>query len=118
MFALWRTCQHFATPDALPEASSNSLDTLLEAAADLPRVGQFDQFVARETVRQWASIGFISHGEVRHSTSSQLIKYDLCRLGDKPFSNAAYPQLTPEDFPQRTVDLDIERGGRGYSVST
>ena len=29
MFAVWRSCQHYASPDSLPDASAASLETVL-----------------------------------------------------------------------------------------
>lgn len=107
MFALWRTCQHYVTPGSLPDASSATLVGLLAAAADLPTIGRFQQFVAGETESSWASIGFVLDGSVKDRSAVQLEKYDRCRTGQRKFVNPSYPTLTPADHPQRTVDLDL-----------
>lgn len=107
MFALWRTCQHFAEPHSLPDAQSASQEKLLAAAEQLPTMGRAGQYAARETEKGWSGIGFVKHGALRTTTPNQLTTYDLCRMGLKPFSNDKYRTLTPADHPQRTVDLDL-----------
>lgn len=106
MYALWRTCQHYATPGAIPEGTASCLDTILNQAHRLPSTGKFGHFVAHGLPDRWVAIGFIKHGSIKYSKPEQLEKYDQCRYHGKKFSNAAYPPLTRADHPSRTVDLD------------
>ncbi len=106
MYALWRTCHHYATPRSIPEASSSSLQTVLNAATGLPSTGKFGQFVARREADRWVSVGFVKDGSIKYSKPTQLNVYDLCRNNSRTFSNPSYPPLAKADHPRHTVDLD------------
>lgn len=106
MYALWRTCQHYATPGAKPLATAASRETILNDAHRLPSTGRFAQFVARGHSDKWTAVGFIDDGSIKYSKPQQLQKYDECRYRGKKFSNSAYPTLTAADHPSRTIDLD------------
>lgn len=110
MFALWRSCQHYSEPDLIPEATAETLPTLLAAAAELPTMRKAKQYVGRTdrgNVTGWTGVGFIKNGELEEDmTPGQIVLYDRCRAGRRRFSNPAYPPLTPADHPDRTINLD------------
>lgn len=109
MFAVWRSCQHYASPDSTPDAQALSLDTILNAAPKLPAAGRSRRFVARMVDGQWTSVGFIHDGTlVSSTTAAQLRKYDKVRRGEMKWSNDSYSPLTAADHPQVSRDLDLE----------
>ncbi|MGW4336794.1 hypothetical protein ACWEK5_28895 [Rhodococcus koreensis] len=108
MFAVWRSCQHYASPDSLPDARAATLETILHASPRLPSAGRASRFVARQVNGQWSAMGFVKDGSlVQTTTATQLRKYDKVRGGDMKWSNDSYRALTAADHPQRTVDLDL-----------
>lgn len=107
MFAVWRSCQHYASPDSLPDASAASLETVLNASSRLPSAGRAARFVARQMNAEWSAVGFIKDGGLVETTrATQLRKYDRVRRREIQWSNDNYRALTAADHPQRTVDLD------------
>lgn len=107
MFAVWRSCQHYASPDSLPDAQAASLETVLNASSRLPSAGRASRFVARQMNGQWSAVGFVKNGSMVETTSvTQLRKYDKVRRRAMKWSNDNYKALTPADHPQHTVDLD------------
>lgn len=109
MFAIWRSCQHYATPGSLPDAEGGSLDAVLAAAPRLPSHGQARRFIARRHNGGWTAVGFAKGAHlISTTTSAQLVKYDRIRRGELRWSNDNYRALTPSDHPSRTRDLDLE----------
>lgn len=108
MFAIWRSCQHFATPDSIPDAIASKLEVVLGASEQLPSAGRARRFVARRTDRgQWRSVGFVANGSlIETTTSAQLRKYERVRVGELTWSNDSYRPLSDSDHPSRTVNLD------------
>ncbi|UGT64336.1 hypothetical protein [Nocardia asteroides] len=106
MYGLWRTCQHFAEADSIPDATASAGDTVLAAAPTLPRQGRKQQFLARLDGRRWEAVGFVVDGNLRDTSAAQLRKYEAVRAGHMKWSNDSYAPLRPADHPQRTVDLD------------
>lgn len=109
MFAVWRSCQHYASPASLPDAQALSLEKILSAAHKLPAAGRSRRYVARMVDEQWSSVGFIQDGAlVSSTTTAQLRKYDKVRRGEMKWSNDKYTPLTDADHPQRSRNLDLE----------
>ena len=103
MYALWRSCQHYAAANSLPDAQASSLDRLLGEASRLPTVGRRQQFVAKSRGGEWTAAGFVKDGSLR--VTDNVPRYDRIRRGKEKWSNDSYPPLKPSDHPQRTIDL-------------
>lgn len=110
VFAIWRSCQHFATPGSTPDAAGSKLEVVLAASEHLPSTGRANRFIARRTdTGQWLSVGFVANGSlIDTTTSAQLRKYERVRTGELTWSNDAYPPLTDRDHPSKTVNLDAD----------
>ncbi len=107
MFAIWRSCQHYATPESVPDGESGSLDTILAAATILPSHGWARRFIARRYNGGWTAVGFTRGAHlISTTTSAQLVKYERIRRGEIRWSNDNYRALEPSDHPSRTRDLD------------
>ena len=108
MFAIWRSCQHFATSGSIPDAAGSKLEVILGASEQLPSAGRAHRFVARRNDEgQWLSVGFVAGGAlVETTTSAQLRKYERVRAGDLTWSNDNYRPLSDGDHPSRTINLD------------
>lgn len=108
VFAIWRSCQHFATPGSIPDAVGSKLEVVLGASEQLPSAGRARRFVARRNdAGQWVSIGFVAGGSlVESTTSTQLRKYERVRVGELTWSNDSYRPLSGGDHPSRTINLD------------
>ena len=108
MFAIWRSCQHFATPGSIPDAMGSRLEVVLAASERMPSAGRARRFVARRIGQgEWRSVGFVANGSlVETTTAAQLRKYERVRVRELTWSNDSYRPLTGSDHPSRTVDLD------------
>jgi len=107
MFALWRSCQHYASPNSTPDAQAKSLGPIFRESSQLPAVGERGRFVARNLGDRWAADGFVQAGAlVTTTTADQLRKYDRVRSGELKWSNDDYGALTAADHPHRTRNLD------------
>ena len=116
MFALWRSCQHYASPDSTPDAQAELLDSILRESSQFPAVGQRGRFVARRIGDRWEAVGFVKAGAlVTTTTAAQLRKYDRVRSGELKWSNDNYKALTAADHPHRTDNLDGGPANRGQS---
>lgn len=105
MFGVWRSCQHYATQDSRPDATSRVLQKVLDPGVATSQ-GRKKRFVAKLNGTQWQGQGFVSDGTLENTTAAQLTRYDRVRRGEIKWSNDAYPVLTERDHPQRTIDLD------------
>ncbi len=110
VFAIWRSCQHFATPESTPDAAGSKLEVVLAASEHLPSTGRARRFIARRAdTGQWLSVGFVANGLlIETTTSAQLRKYERVRTGELTWSNDAYRPLTDRDHPSKTVNLDAD----------
>ncbi|MEV0359132.1 hypothetical protein AB0H71_24045 [Nocardia sp. NPDC050697] len=106
VYGLWRTCQHFAEANSIPDVTASERDTVLAAAATLPPQGRKDQFLAKRGGCGWVAEGFVRDGNLRVTSAPQLRKYEAVREGRMKWSNDSYSPLRTADHPQRTVDLD------------
>lgn len=108
LFGLWRSCQHFAEPASIPDATSESEELLLAAAPTLPRYGRALQFMASRSdpSSSWAARTFVRRGESRPTSEVQLRKYNAVRAGHQRWSNDNYDPLEAADHPERTLSLD------------
>lgn len=106
MFAIWRSCQHYATMDSLPDAQAEDAETVLAAAPRLPSYGRARKFLARRRNGSWTAVGFVKGTQLVSTTTAQLAKYERIRRGQNRWSNDNYRPLTAADHPPYTVDLD------------
>lgn len=107
MFGVWRSCQHYATRDSLPDAMSSVLQKVLDPTVAISS-GRKERFVTKKAGTQWRAQGFVRDGTLENTTAAQLTKYDRVRRGEIKWSNDAYPALAGRDHPQRTIDLDAD----------
>jgi hypothetical protein len=110
VFAVWRTCQHFSVPGSLPDATSESLDKVLAASTGIPQYGGRGQFIGKGEPSVWSAFSFAKNGRRRPTTPGQLETYDRVRSRGGTWSNPGYGQLTDDDHPRLTVNLDAEGG--------
>ncbi len=110
MFGVWRTCQHYATPGSLPDATSVSREKVVAASTRIKPYNDQRQFIGELRDDVWYVSGWAEKGTFSPAKPGPRDTYERVRLRGGTFSNDSYSELTDTDHPLRTVDLDAEVG--------
>lgn len=111
MFGVWRSCQHYATPGSLPDATSESREKVVTFSTTIKPYGiRRRQFIGVLINNDWHAVGWAEEGTFSAIMPGPSRTYEGVRLHGRPWTNKPYGELTDNDHPLRTIDLDNEAG--------